>query len=130
MGIVAGLVLLALAWLLAPRPGRLPEGWPALLRADAPELFALVDEVARSVGQSVHAIAVDRNINAAVTTHGIRRRWLLVLGMPLWEILTPEERIALLGHELAHCANGDIRNGVVGRRRCRNGCGDAAGRRE
>ncbi|MEU2783993.1 MULTISPECIES: M48 family metallopeptidase [unclassified Streptomyces] len=114
VGMVAGLVLLALAWLLAPRPGRLPEGRPVLLRADAPELFALVDDVARSVGTpSVHAIVVDGSINAAVTTYGIRGRRLLVLGMPLWEILTPEERIALLGHELAHYANGDLRNGLV-----------------
>ncbi|MGW0283861.1 M48 family metalloprotease [Streptomyces sp. NPDC003236] len=28
-------------------------------------------------------------------------------------MLTPEERIALLGHELAHYANGDTRNGFV-----------------
>lgn len=36
-----------------------------------------------------------------------------MLGMPLWEVLTPAERIALLGHELAHYANGDTRNGLV-----------------
>ena len=114
IGVVAGVVLLALTWLLAPRPGRLPEGRPVLLRADAPELFALVDEVAGAVGtRSVDAIVVDGSINAAVTSYGIRGRRLLVLGMPLWEILTPEERIALLGHELAHYANGDIRNGLV-----------------
>ncbi|MER7193905.1 M48 family metallopeptidase [Streptomyces flaveolus] len=114
IGMVAGLVLVALAWLLAPRVGRLPDDGPVLLRADAPELFALVDEVAGAVGtRSVHAIAVDGSINAAVTTYGVRGRRLLVLGMPLWEVLTPEERIALLGHELAHYANGDTRNGLV-----------------
>lgn len=113
-GVVAGLVLLALAWALAPRVGRLPDDRPVLLRADAPELFALVDEVARAVGtRSVHAIAVDGGINAGVTTYGVRGRRLLVLGMPLWEVLTPAERIALLGHELAHYANGDTRNGLV-----------------
>ncbi|MET7276411.1 M48 family metallopeptidase [Streptomyces flaveolus] len=114
LGMVAGLVLLALAWVLAPRVGHLPDDRPVLLRDDAPELFALVDEVARTVGTgSVHAIAVDGSINAAVTTYGVRGRRLLVLGMPLWEVLTPEERIALLGHELAHYANGDTRNGLV-----------------
>ncbi|MEU6547694.1 M48 family metallopeptidase [Streptomyces sp. NPDC046859] len=114
IGVAAGLVLVALAWVLAPRVGRLPGDRPVLLRADAPELFALVDEVAAAVGtRSVHAIAVDGSINAAVTTYGIRGRRLLVLGMPLWEVLTPEERVALLGHELAHYANGDIRNGLV-----------------
>ncbi|MFE9612963.1 M48 family metallopeptidase [Streptomyces sp. NPDC006012] len=113
-GVVAGLVLLALAWGFAPRVRRLPDDRPVLFRADAPELFALADEVARAVGtRSVHAIAVDGSINAAVTTYGVRGRRLLVLGMPLWEVLTPEERIALLGHELAHYANGDTRNGLM-----------------
>ncbi|MFF3940499.1 M48 family metallopeptidase [Streptomyces phaeofaciens] len=113
-GMVAGLVLLVLAWALAPRVSQLPDDRPVLLRPDAPELFALVDEVARTVGtRSVHAIAVDGSINAGVTTYGVRGRRLLVLGMPLWEVLTPAERIALLGHELAHYANGDTRNGLV-----------------
>ncbi|MBP5863120.1 MULTISPECIES: M48 family metallopeptidase [Streptomyces] len=114
VGVVAGLVLLVLAWGLAPRVQRLPDDRPVLFRSDAPELFALLDEVARSVGtRGVHAIAVDASINAAVTTYGVRGRRLLVLGMPLWEVLTPGERIALLGHELAHYANGDTRNGLV-----------------
>lgn len=113
-GTVAGLVLLLLAWAFAPKFRALPHDRPVLLRGDAPELFALVDEVARAVGtRSVHAIAVDGSVNAAVTTYGVRGRRLLVLGMPLWEVLTPEERIALLGHELAHYANGDTRNGLV-----------------
>ena len=113
-GMVAGLVFLVLAWALAPRVRRLPDDRPVLFRADAPELFALVDEVARAVGtRSVHAIAVNGSINAGVMTYGVRGRRLMVLGMPLWEVLTPEERIALLGHELAHYANGDTRNGLV-----------------
>ncbi|GAA2595107.1 hypothetical protein GCM10010424_50610 [Streptomyces lienomycini] len=111
---VVGLVLLVLAWAFAPRVRRLPDDRPVLLRGDAPELFELVDEVAREVGtRSVHAIVVDGSLNAAVTTYGLRDRRLLMLGMPLWEVLTPEERIALLGHELAHYANGDTRNGLV-----------------
>ncbi|MFE3638030.1 M48 family metallopeptidase [Streptomyces sp. NPDC059168] len=114
VGVVAGVVLLVLFWALAPRVRRPPEDRPVLFRADAPELFALVDEVARAVGtRSVHAVAVDGSINAHVMTYGARGRRLLVLGMPLWEVLTPEERIALLGHELAHYANGDTRNGLV-----------------
>lgn len=114
VGVVAGAVLLVLFWALAPRVRRLPDDRPVLFRSDAPELFALVDEVAHAVGtRSLHAIVVDGSTNAAVTTYGVRGRRLLVLGMPLWEILTPEERIALLGHELAHYANGDTRNGFV-----------------
>jgi hypothetical protein len=71
VGLVAGAVPLTLAWAFAPRVGRLPSDRPVLFRADAPELFALVDEVALAVGtRSVHAIAVDGKINASVMTYG------------------------------------------------------------
>ncbi|GGZ69914.1 M48 family metallopeptidase [Streptomyces echinoruber] len=113
-GTFLGLLLLAVAAVLVPRFPKLPDDRPVLFRADAPELFALVDEIAGVVGtRGVHAVVVDERVNAAVTTYGVRGRRLLVLGMPLWEILTPEERIALLGHELGHYANGDTRHGLV-----------------
>ncbi|MFI7415627.1 M48 family metalloprotease [Streptomyces sp. NPDC049627] len=32
---------------------------------------------------------------------------------PLWQVLTPPQRIALLGHELGHYSNGDTRHGLV-----------------
>lgn len=56
---------------------------------------------------------MDKSVNAGVTTYGVRRRRLLMLGMPLWEVLTPKERLAVLGHELGHYANGDTRHGFV-----------------
>ncbi|SDC22127.1 Zn-dependent protease with chaperone function [Streptomyces prasinopilosus] len=113
-GMVPGLFLLALAWPLRPRLPGLPEEGPLLHRAEAPELYALIDEVARVAGtRGVDVIAVDAEANAAVTTYGVRGRRLLVLGLPLWEILTPRQRIALLGHELGHYGHGDVRHGLV-----------------
>ncbi|MEW2163949.1 M48 family metalloprotease [Streptomyces sp. NPDC007084] len=113
-GMVAGGLLLVLAWVLRPRLPGLPDDVPVLHRADAPELFALVDEVGAAVGtRGVDAIAVDRSINASVLSYGIGARRLLTLGLPLWEILSPRERIALLGHELGHYSNGDTRHGRV-----------------
>ncbi|MER6672773.1 M48 family metalloprotease [Streptomyces sp. NPDC000983] len=88
-GIVLGLFLLLLAWALRPCPNRLPDDAPVLRRADAPEL------------------------NASVTTYGLRGRRALLLGLPLWEILTPPQRIALLGHEIGHFGNGDTRHGLI-----------------
>ncbi|MEU1078569.1 MULTISPECIES: M48 family metalloprotease [unclassified Streptomyces] len=38
---------------------------------------------------------------------------MLHLGLGLWEVLTPRQRVALLGHELGHYANGDTRHGHV-----------------
>lgn len=114
MGMVPALLLLALAWSLRPRGPRLPDTGPVLLRSDAPELFALVDEIARSVGtHGVDRIVVDTRLNASVLSHGLRGRRQLTLGLPLWEILSPQQRIALLGHELAHYSNGDARRGLV-----------------
>ncbi|MFJ2303352.1 M48 family metallopeptidase [Streptomyces sp. NPDC087787] len=113
-GMVPGVILLAIAWFLRPRVVQLPEEGPILRRSDAPELFALVDEVAQVVGtRGVDLITADAELNASVTTCGVRGRRLLVLGLPLWEILTPQQRIALLGHELAHYSNGDTRHGLV-----------------
>ncbi|MET8170933.1 M48 family metallopeptidase [Streptomyces clavifer] len=112
--VVAGLFLAALGWSLRPRLPRLPENALLLYRADAPALYGLIDEIARVAGtRSVDVIAVDADVNASVTSCGVRGRRLLTLGLPLWEILEPRQRIALLGHELGHYSNGDTRRGAV-----------------
>ncbi|MGW9033103.1 M48 family metallopeptidase, partial [Streptomyces sp. NPDC055722] len=114
MGMVLGLLLLGVAWPFRPRAARLPKTDSVLHRDDAPELYALVDEVARVVGtRGVDEVRVDAQVNASVMTHAVRGRRLLTLGLPLWEILTPQQRIAPLGHELAHYSNGDTRQGLV-----------------
>jgi Zn-dependent protease with chaperone function len=48
-----------------------------------------------------------------VREYGLRRRRALTLGLPLWHILEPQERVVVLGHEFAHYANGDTRRGLV-----------------
>ncbi|MFB6811744.1 M48 family metallopeptidase [Streptomyces sp. NPDC056387] len=111
---VLGALLLGLAALLRPRPPRLPKAVPVLYRADAPRLFELIDEVGTAVGTAgVHAVVVDPEANAGVTTYGWRAHRMMVLGLGLWEILPPQERVALLGHELGHFAHGDTRRGIV-----------------
>ncbi|ANS67460.1 peptidase M48, Ste24p [Streptomyces lincolnensis] len=108
-----GILLLALAWPLRPRLNRLPKDARVLTRTEAPELYGLVDEIARTLGtKGVDTIVVDTEVNASVTHYGLGRR-LLTLGIPLWEVLTPQQRIALLGHELGHFTNGDTRHGLV-----------------
>ncbi|WP_239516529.1 MULTISPECIES: M48 family metallopeptidase [unclassified Streptomyces] len=108
-----GALMLGLAWLMRPRRPRLPKDGPVLYRADAPELFALIDDVADVVGTTgVHVVVVDTDANASVTNYGLRARRLLTIGLGLWEILSPHERVALLGHELGHFANGDTRRGA------------------
>ncbi|WP_329038069.1 M48 family metallopeptidase [Streptomyces sp. NBC_00178] len=113
-GVLLGLILLFVAWNLRPRLPRLPEEGPLLRRDDAPALYGLVDEIARVAGtRGVDVIAVDTDVNAGVMSCGVRGRRLLTLGLPLWEVLTPQQRIALLGHELGHYGNGDTRRGII-----------------
>lgn len=109
-----GIVLLLLALTLRPRISRLPEDAPVLARDDAPRLFDLVDEVAAAVGTTgIHRVVVRPGANAGVGTYGLRGRRVLHLGLGLWEILTPAQRVALLGHELGHYAHGDTRHSKV-----------------
>ncbi|MFD9336641.1 M48 family metallopeptidase [Streptomyces sp. NPDC060028] len=111
---VFGVGLLMVVAALLPRPGRLPRHAPVLYRADAPRLFELIDEVGAAVGTTgVHAVVLDTAHNAWVRTYGIRNRRVMCLGAGLWEVLSPQERVALLGHELGHFANGDVRSSFV-----------------
>ncbi|WP_225799558.1 M48 family metalloprotease [Streptomyces sp. NK15101] len=114
---LVGALLLGLAVVLRPRFGRLPKDGShrvLLRRADAPRLFALLDEVAGTAGTTgVRAVVVDADVNASVTTYGIRQQRVLHIGLGLWEILSPQERIALLGHEFGHYAHGDTRRSLL-----------------
>lgn len=113
-GTVLGALLLLIAWTLRPRVARLGDSAPVLLREDAPELYALIDEIAEVVGtRGVDRIAIETEINAGVQEVGLRGRRALRLGLPLWEMLTPQQKVALLGHELGHYSNGDTRHGFV-----------------
>ncbi|MFF2851376.1 M48 family metallopeptidase [Streptomyces sp. NPDC058001] len=111
---IIGAVLLIVAFALRPRFGRLPDDTPVLSRAEAPRLFALIDEIAAVAGtRGVDAVAVGPEFNASVTTYGIRQRRVLRVGLGLWEVMSWEQRVAVLGHEVGHYAHGDIRHQQV-----------------
>ena len=104
--------LFALAWLLRPRFGKPPEEG-VLERSEAPILYGVVDEVASALDtKPVDLIAVDHEFNASWQIVGLRRRRVLQLGLPLLAMLEPQERIALIAHELAHGRNGDSGRGL------------------
>ncbi|MEU4090544.1 hypothetical protein [Streptomyces aureus] len=70
-------------------------------RAAAPVLHALVDRVAAVTGiRRVEAIAVDHGYGSRCVRVGLRRRRVLILGLPLWEVLTTDQHVALLAHDL------------------------------
>jgi len=90
---------------LPPRPG----GVAMVDRAHAPELFALLEEVATTVDSpALDAVGFYPDFNAAALTCRRNRR-VLVLGAPAWVACSPQAKVALLAHELGHFANGDGR---------------------
>lgn len=105
-----GAVVLVIAVALRPRLGRVPKGENVLDRAGAPALYGLADEVAAEVGaRPVDVIQITDEFNASYGLVGLRRRSVLRIGLPLWEVLDERQRIALLGHEFGHHVNGDRR---------------------
>ena len=110
--IVIGAVCIGIALVVAPRPWprhRTPPGWS---RSDAPQLFALLDAVAASVGGQSPALVVVTDA-VATTLVGRGRRRTLSVGLPLWRALTPDERVAMLAHHLSTASSRDIRRSAV-----------------
>ncbi|MET8278902.1 M48 family metallopeptidase [Micromonospora sp. NPDC005174] len=103
LAVPAVLVLL----LVKPSFGRVPRHG-VIAEGDAPQLHRLVREVADAAGTPVpDVICADFGINAGVARLGWRQRSVLVIGIPLWVMLSRPARLALLAHELGHLANGD-----------------------
>jgi Zn-dependent protease with chaperone function len=112
--IIIAVVLALVAFFVAPRLGRIRDRGGIRFRADAPALFGLLDRVGAEVGaRPVHAVVVSGAFNASYGAVGLRRRRVLELGLPLWDTLPAQQRVALIGHELAHGVNGDSRHGLI-----------------
>lgn len=102
-----GVVLLAVVYYVVPR-------WEKIKikrqvdKDKFPTLHKIVQQISDSLGlPHVEIIMINEDFNAFVQQKGWRRKRLLTLGLPLFSILSPQEKIALLGHELGHYANGD-----------------------
>jgi heat shock protein HtpX len=113
-GILLGVLLVALAWDVRPRLGRRPDPLREFDVGAAPGLRALVDRVATAVDvEPPTVIVLTGDVNASVREVGLRRERVLDIGAPLWIALAPDERVALLAHELGHLRGGDARRGTV-----------------
>ena len=101
-------------WTVRPRlPQRYLDPRKSLTREDAPKFYALLDRCAAELGSPVpDLVRLDLRFNASTGRSGLRQRSFLFLGLPLWSVLSGQERLALLGHELAHQINGDTTHGL------------------
>lgn len=104
-------IAFAVGWLFRPRPFRLDDDQATVSRAEAPRLYALLDQIADALGtERVGTVVADVQANAWYTQVGWRRVPVVGIGLPLWFTLSSQERVALLAHELGHGRNGDLRS--------------------
>lgn len=107
-----GCMLLALSFVLRPRLSRKPKN--LLSSNEVPELRRLVQDVASHLKlKCPEDIVLTPEFNAAMGVTGLGRRPCLTIGLPLWWILSDEEQIALVSHELGHLCNGDPTHGLI-----------------
>lgn len=118
LAIVLGLVFILTGWFIRPRPSKINQDG-VVTRDNYPELYSLVDQVAAVMQtSSVDFIKVNEEFNAAISEHGWRkkeRKKVLYIGLPLFNILTEQEKVALIAHELGHCISGDPARGFYTR---------------
>ncbi|CAG1019850.1 hypothetical protein BURC_04769 [Burkholderiaceae bacterium] len=101
------LVKLSLSALFTRLPA--PQGL-TLKRGQAPALFAAMDDMRRRMkGPRFHHVLITDEVNAAVVQRplfgliGWPRNY-LILGLPLLEVLSPQEALAVVAHEYGHLA--------------------------
>lgn len=107
--LVPAWMMLKSTWTMLTTRFPAPEG-REVKRGDAPALFARLDEMrTRMKGPRFHHVLFTDEMNAAVVQHprwgllGGHRNY-LILGLPLMEVLGPDEALAVVAHEYGHLA--------------------------
>lgn len=111
-GIGGGSLLLS----LRPRRDEFVQPGPRLEHYTQPQLFEVLNDVARATGQAMpNAVFLSPDVNAAVMTRGgvlgIGGHRVMILGLPLMHVLTVDQLKAVLAHEFGHYGGGDTRVG-------------------
>jgi heat shock protein HtpX len=113
LGLILGTACLLFVWfLLLPRPAR-AFGTP-IPGEVAPTLHQVTRQIAQALGgPPVDSIRFSITYNAAFGQFGWGRKSSLILGLPLLSVLSEQELVALLSHELAHDVNDDPSRGLI-----------------
>lgn len=106
--LLLAVLCLGLAWIACPRFNKEPEH--VVSPTQFPVLYRVTNQIAQELGfRRVTKIIIDHEFNASFHQVGWRQQPVVTIGLPLFAILTPQERVAILAHELAHGVNGDPR---------------------
>jgi Zn-dependent protease with chaperone function len=109
--VVSGCIIL---WSILPRPDRFDPPGPRLEATSQPELFQVIETVARSTGQPPpEEVYLIPDVNAWVAQRGgmmgFGSRPVMGLGLSLLQLLTVAQLRAVLAHEFGHFHGGDTR---------------------
>lgn len=107
---------LAILWSILPRVDRFEAPGPRLTAEENPELFRVIEDVARDTDQSMPAdVFLVSDLNAFVTERGgvmgLGSRRVMGLGLPLLQVLSVSELRAVVAHEFGHFHGGDTKLG-------------------
>lgn len=110
-------MMLKTTWTMLTTRFPAPEG-RELTPEEAPALFARLEDMrARMKGPRFHHVLLTDEMNAAVVQHprygllGGHRNY-LILGLPLLQVMTPEEAMAVVAHEYGHLSGQHNRFGA------------------
>lgn len=102
-----GLLCLGIFYLSKPRKVKMNKE-KFISKAEFPELYKTVNLICKKLNTSeIEGIILDESFNASITEYGLTKKKVLFIGFPLWSILNNDEKLALIGHEISHCVNGD-----------------------
>ncbi len=106
--------LFSLSIFMALKP-QIPAAPKATLRPeDHPQLFRTIAKVQSVLlAKRAHHVVIDHEFNASFSHTGWGWKPTLTLGYPLLHVLSAEEKMWLISHELAHGANADPTRGFL-----------------
>ena len=111
-----GIGLIATGWFLRPHLPQIDkeDREDLVLSEEYPVLYAMFDRVADAIGaKPVRQIMLADSFNAAFARVGWQQSDVIELGLPLFSVLEPQERVALVAHEIGHGANGDSSRSLI-----------------
>jgi len=106
MGVFLGACLVVMCWFARPTPVEPPDH--VIAPQEYPVLYSITRRMADRIGAPrVAGLAVSAEFGANYRAAGWHGARFIELGTPLLAVLSREEIVAVIAHELSHGANGD-----------------------